>query len=281
MSTRREILRLIESVAQPIYGVEEARIIARMLLTECYAESLSSLIAQPDEELQIDDLGLFKSRLELLGQGMPIQYIIGYADFDDMRLKVTQSVLIPRPETEELIYHIMQCSPNAKSILDVGTGSGAIALALKRRLPEARVQAVDISEEALKIAKENSVRLGIDIELGKGDALNLEQSVSEKFDIIVSNPPYIPQSEELEMCINVTRYEPHLALFVPDSDPLIFYRRIARSAFNLLNSEGSLWFEIHEHFSNQMVEMLTNEGFTRNEVILDINNKPRIVWSRR
>ena len=280
MATRSEILRHVELSIEAIYGTEEARIIARIFVSECFNISLSALIADPKQELEIRDKELFNSRVERLREGTPIQYVLGYAEFDGMRLNVNPKVLIPRPETEELILNISQKHPNPTSILDVGTGSGAIAIALKRRYADCRVVGIDISKEALKVATENSLNIGVDVEFRVGDALNLESSVDEKFDIILSNPPYISQREESTMRINVTHHEPHIALFVPDNNPLLFYRAIARSAKNLLNKSGSLWFEIHELFEQEMLEMLQQEGFSKSEVFRDFNNKPRMIWSQ-
>ena len=165
-------------------------------------------------------------------------------------------------------------------ILDIGTGSGAIAISLARLIEGAEVVAVDISKEALAIARRNAERLGTKVEFVEADALGDLSHLGE-FDIIVSNPPYIPQSDIADMRKNVVEFEPHIALFVPDDDILRFYRATAENALKMLREEGAMWFEIYEKAGEQMCEMLREMEFSRNEVIADANLKPRMVWSRR
>jgi release factor glutamine methyltransferase len=166
------------------------------------------------------------------------------------------------------------------TVLDIGTGSGAIAVSLAKLVRDADVVAVDISKEALAIARRNAERLGANVEFVEADALGDLSHLGE-FDIIVSNPPYIPQSDIVDMRRNVVDYEPHLALFVPDDDILRFYRATADNAQKMLRADGSLWFEIYERAGEVTCEMLQQRGFLRNEIIEDANAKPRMVWSRR
>lgn len=203
-----------------------------------------------------------------------------------MRFTVREGVLIPRPESEELIRWITEDESNERGeILDIGTGSGALAIALSRSLPHHQTTAIEISDKAIEIARENIERLSPNrVTIIKGDALRGVENFTpegKRYDVIVSNPPYIPQNEEAEMRINVTRYEPHLALFVPDDDPLLFYRTIARSAKQLLKKEGKLYFEIHENFATQTKEMLRGEGYKKVEIRLDINDKARMICAQR
>ena len=177
-------------------------------------------------------------------------------------------------------YRITQNTKEGARILDIGTGSGAIAISLAKMIGGAKVVAVDISPEALAIAKRNAERLGAEVEFVEADALG-DLNHLGKFDIIVSNPPYIPQSDIADMRKNVVDFEPHTALFVPDNDILLFYRATAENAQRMLNEGGSIWFEIYEMAGNEVCEMLCENGFTRNELIADANLKPRMVWSRR
>ena len=276
--TRREAIRLLVSEIRSLYEEHEAATLVRRLLAERCEISEAALLADPDATIEIPD---FEQLAQELASGRPLQYIVGYTEFYGLDFRVREGCLIPRPETEELVDNILKKHPSAHRILDVGTGSGCIAIALKKGLPEAQITALDRSEEALEIARENCQHLAAEIDLRKGDALSLEAWVEGPFDVIVSNPPYIPQSEERLMRKNVLDFEPHEALFVPDKEPLLFYRAIGRSALNLLSPNGSLWFEVHENYADQTAEMLKEEGFGEVEVICDLFDKKRMVWSRR
>ena len=209
-----------------------------------------------------------------------MQYVLGKSEFCELEFEVAEGVLIPRPETEELVYRIAEKAKRGAHILDIGTGSGAIAISLAKLVKESKVVAIDISHEALKIARKNAERLGADVEFVEADALGDLSRLGE-FDIIVSNPPYIPQSDVVDMRKNVVDFEPHTALFVPDDDILRFYRATADNAQKILDDEGSIWFEIYEKAGDAVCAMLCEKGFNRNEIIADANLKPRMVWSRR
>ena len=275
--TIRQTIHYLRDAVVSLYGEREAEMIARMVVCERLKYSFSQLIVHYDEECEIEDLN---DLCVALSTARPVQYVLGKAEFCEMEFDVAEGVLIPRPETEELVYRIAERAKRGARILDVGTGSGAIAIALAKMVSEAEVVAIDISTEALAIAQRNGEKLGVKVEFIEADALG-DLSHLGKFDIVVSNPPYIPQSDIVDMRRNVVDFEPHTALFVPDNDPLKFYRAIARSASKMLNEEGELWFEIYEKASAEMCEMLCEEGFSRNEVIEDSNLKPRMVWSRR
>ena len=275
--TIRHIIRTIKEAVEPLYGIHEAESIARMVVCDKLSYNLSQLVAHYDDEVEIAAL---TSIVEELRSGRPVQYVLGKAEFCDFVFEVAEGVLIPRPETEELVYRIAQNTKEGARILDIGTGSGAIAISLAKMIGGAKVVAVDISPEALKIAKRNAERLGAEVEFVEADALG-DLSHLGKFDIIVSNPPYIPQSDIADMRKNVVDFEPHTALFVPDNDILLFYRATAENAQRMLDEGGSIWFEIYEMAGNEVCEMLCKKGFTRNELIEDANLKPRMVWSRR
>ena len=275
--TIRHIIRTIKEAVEPLYGIHEAESIARMVVCDKLSYNLSQLVAHYDDEVEIAAL---TSIVEELRSGRPVQYVLGKAEFCDFVFEVAEGVLIPRPETEELVYRIAQNTKEGARILDIGTGSGAIAISLAKMIGRAKVVAVDISPKALAIAKRNAERLGAEVEFVEADALG-DLSHLGKFDIIVSNPPYIPQSDIADMRKNVVDFEPHTALFVPDNDILLFYRATAENAQRMLDKGGSIWFEIYEMAGNEVCEMLCEKGFSRNELIEDANLKPRMVWSRR
>lgn len=275
--TIRHTIHTIIGEIESIYGLHEAESIARMVICEELSYTLSQLVVHYDEECEIADI---ERIIKELRDGRPVQYVLGKAEFCEELFEVKEGVLIPRPETEELVYHIVEQAERGARILDIGTGSGAIAIMVAKLVKEAKVVAIDISAEALAIAERNAKRLGADVEFREADALGDLSHLGE-FDIIVSNPPYIPQSDIVDMRKNVVDYEPHTALFVPDDDILRFYRATAENAQKMLSNEGSLWFEIYEKAGEQICSMLREKGFTRNELIEDANLKPRMVWSRR
>ena len=273
----RHIIRSIREAVEPLYGPHEAESIARMVVSEKLQYNLSQLVVHYDDECEIADI---ETIIEELRSGRPVQYVLGKAEFCDMEFSVTEGVLIPRPETEELVYRIAEMAGRGARILDVGTGSGAIAIALAKLVKGAEVVAIDISSEALTIARRNGVRLGANVRFVEADALGDLSHLGE-FDIIVSNPPYIPQSDIVDMRKNVVDFEPHTALFVPDNDALRFYRATAENGLKMLCEGGSLWFEIYEKLGDEVCEMLRQRGYSQTELYEDANAKPRMVWSRR
>ena len=274
--TVRLIIHKIRDAVESLYGKHEAEAIARMVVCNKLNYNLSQLVVRYDEECEIEGLERMVAELK---SGRPVQYVLGEAEFCDMVFEVHEGVLIPRPETEELDYRIVETAPRSVRILDVGTGSGAIAISLAKMVEGARVTAVDISKEALAVAQRNAERLGTEVEFVEADALG-DMSHLGEFDVIVSNPPYIPQSDIAEMRKNVVDFEPHTALFVPDDDALKFYRSIARNARTMLAEGGVLWFEIYEKFGTEMCEMLYDEGFAQCGVEVDANDKARMVWAK-
>ena len=277
MTTRREIFRALTEAGAELYGEAEARQIAEMVL-ESRGVSRNMLLVEPNEELQFPDLD---SVINDIRAWRPVQYIIGTAEFAGMDFEVSDAVLIPRPETEELVDWIASEVGDRASILDVGTGSGCIAIALSRAVSGSSVWALDISAEALAVARRNGARYAPDVRFVEGDALSdFSALFAEKFDVVVSNPPYIPDSDSRLMRRNVTDYEPHTALFVPDNDPLLFYRSIARTALKMLKAEGKLYFEIYESLSDEMQRMLHDEGYEEIVVREDFRGKPRMICAR-
>lgn len=266
------------------YEDGEARAIARILIEELFGLSYTDIVCGATDQLSADDTLHLDTAVRRIEQGEPLQHVLGYADFGGNRFGVNTSVLIPRPETEWLVdegERLMNGASNAapsapKRILDIGTGSGCIAISLKLRLGEAYVEAWDISEEALRTAESNAKALKAEVAFCKRDALRAEESVAH-WDLIVSNPPYICDSERADMDDNVLLHEPHTALFVPDDDPLRFYRAIARYALHSLSNGGSLLFECNTRYAEATGEMMREMGFEDVTVNDDCFGLPRFV----
>lgn len=275
--TIRQTIQTIESALSPLYDSREATAIAREVVCRVCGYTFSQLVINYDSECFIENL---QTIIDQLSASRPVQYVTGVAEFYDLEFKVCEGVLIPRPETAELVAQIVADTHPGAKILDVGTGSGAIAVALVKSIEGAKVTAVDISDVALEIAAENAERNGVNIAFYKADALGDMTSLGE-FDVIVSNPPYIPQSDIVRMERNVVDYEPHTALFVADDDALCFYRSIAQNGVKMLRMGGALYFEIYEQFGKQIRQMLEQMGYNDIVVAKDIFGKERMVWSRR
>jgi len=228
----------------------------------------------------------FEDALTRLKNYEPIQYILGATEFYSLPFKVDKNVLIPRPETEELVDWILETTKNQKQIaktikiLDIGTGSGCMAVALAKNLPQAEVWALDISKNALNIARQNADLNEVSIRFIEANILTLE-TLSTKFDVILSNPPYVKQAEKLLMKPNVLNHEPHLALFVNNENPLIFYDKIADFAKTNLSSDGTLFFEINQYFGAKLSALLKQKGFTNIELKQDLFAVDRMVMAER
>ena len=263
------------------YDDGEARAIARILIEELFGLSYADIVCGATEQLSADDTLRLDTAVRRIEQGEPLQHVLGYADFCGNRFCVNGSVLIPRPETEWLVDEgakLMSTTATSspKRILDIGTGSGCIAISLKLRLGDTYVEAWDISEEALRTAQDNADALKAEVVFRKRDALRAENTAAH-WDLIVSNPPYICDSERSAMDDNVLLHEPHTALFVPDDDPLRFYRAIARYALLTLNPGGTLLFECNTRYAEATGAMLRDMGFEEVTVSDDCFNLPRFV----
>lgn len=278
MTTRRDILQRIAVPLVPLYGEREARSIALLAAAELSGLPETAFLTDPQAEIVVDGLDAI---IEQLTAGRPVQYVIGTAEFLGRQFVVREGVLIPRPETEELVTWILSEERQATSILDVGTGSGCIAATLAMELPHTDVSAADISEDALAVAAENCRRLGVRVDLRRADALNdLTEVFTGPFDVIVSNPPYVPQSDRATMHPNVRDHEPAEALFVPDDDPLCFYRVIAQAGRKLLRAGGRLYFEIYYQHADAMRTLCSEEGYTDIRVREDLFGRPRMLGCR-
>lgn len=258
---------------EALYPPQELTILYKMVI-EFISKKNNTLVLDLIQEEQ----EAFNNYINQLKKGIPIQYVLGEADFYQLKFKVNEHVLIPRPETEELVYLILQDAKinQPKSIIDIGTGSGCIPITLKKHLPNTAINAIDVSENAIAVAKENALKNKVEIYFTIADALHLEPKNFQKFDVIVSNPPYIALSEMEDMEANVTKHEPHLALFVADENPLIFYQKIADFALTNLQQNGVLYFEINQALAQETQKLLEQKGFIT-EIIKDINQNDRMI----
>jgi release factor glutamine methyltransferase len=274
-----------------IYSVNETEALSLLVISEITQLSKASIKAFPERELGNDQAEELKSILTQLQTGEPIQYILGVTEFYGLPFKVNPNVLIPRPETEELVEWILVEGERQKvkgerfSLLDIGTGSGCIAISLKKNLPAATVSAIDISEGALQTAKENAKLNEVEINFIHADILNYPPAPRSshpalEYQIIVSNPPYVTLEDKKQMHTNVTDFEPHTALFVPDHDPLIFYRAIADIALVNLTPGGYLFFEINESYGQETVDLLAAKGFINIELRKDMSGRDRMISSQ-
>ena len=265
------------------YPASEARAIARLVLETRFGLTPIDICMGRDRTFSLEERRDLENIVKRLSQKEPVQYVLGQTDFCGRTFSVAPGVLVPRPETEELTEWIIRDEKasgfSSPDILDIGTGSGCKAITLSQELPQAQVSAIDISPQALAIARENAERLGAAVNFRCQDILDSpsKEQDSPLWDIIVSNPPYICEHEREDMEENVLRYEPSQALFVPDHDPLLFYREIGHKAARLLDAGGRLFFEVHEDYACGVCTLLSGQGFVGVECRCDMNGKPRMV----
>lgn len=272
----KAIARHINEALSNYYSAGEVSALTRIIATELLGVSQMAFYLKDDIALTAEQEALLGNAIERLKKQEPIQYIFGYCDFCGLRFKVTPATLIPRPETSELVEWIANEATGKESILDIGTGSGCIAVSLAHKMPQNKVTAWDISHEALAVATENSKANGCSVAFEQVDILAYEPT-GEQFDIIVSNPPYIKENEKEAMHANVLDWEPHTALFVPDSDPLLFYRTIAEKGLTVLKPGGRLYFEINRAHGKETMEMLAALGYTGIELRKDFAENDRMI----
>lgn len=282
----RDLKAIFHRELDHIYGKEEVDSFF-FLCTEHYLNLPRFLVAlEPEFTLVKSETDTFFKVIEDLSHQKPIQYILGKTEFYGLKFKVNENVLIPRPETEELVDLIIKCHSDGIEesqieILDIGTGSGCIAISLAKNLPNARVYALDVSKEALKVAEKNAELNEADINFIRADILSFDYhsafDADTKFDVIVSNPPYVRYLEKQKMKPNVLDHEPHLALFVEDNDPLIFYRAIAEFAVKNLKQKGALYFEINQYLGEETKHLLLELDFDDVELRKDLNDNNRML----
>ncbi len=288
----KDVVRFFREELHGLY--DEAEI--ETFVAFCFADFINvkrfEISLKANDTISESELLKFNFAVKELKKHKPIQHILGKADFYGLKFIVNNHVLIPRPETEELVqlvvddFNLRNGSPllrrgaGGEAILDIGAGSGCIAITLKKNIPDSSVYAIDVSEDALMIAEQNAELNNVNINFVKHNIFSsvlADELFKETFDMIVSNPPYITELERKQMSANVLDYEPHLALFVPDNDPLVFYKAIANFAIKHLKPQGKLYLEINEYFGEETKELLEKKGFKDVVLIKDINGKNRIL----
>ncbi|MGB0861874.1 MAG: peptide chain release factor N(5)-glutamine methyltransferase [Saprospiraceae bacterium] len=275
-----EAFQYLTTQLTPLYDARESQTIAQYVLEDAF-ECSFPLVERAFSEKEQTNFNEITNRLI---KAEPWQYVLGEADFYGLKFKVSDAVLIPRPETEELVYCIIQDAKkqaDSIQILDIGTGSGCIPICLKKELPKAQIFGVDVSEAALKVAKSNSKKHQLEVDFQVLDILDKNAwNTFGKLDVIVSNPPYIPLNEKELMRNNVLKFEPDLALFVENNDPLLFYRTIAEFAQKHLKSNGFLYYEINENYGKATVDLLIEMGFSDVELEQDMSGRDRMIRAR-
>ena len=287
--TIRQLEKIFVDQLSLLYGVEEARNLAWLAIAHVcnlnriqYLDAKQNLLPPSEEESLL-------TMLDELTTGKPLQYVLGETEFYGLKIKVNPSVLIPRPETEELVDWIIKdikssySDVNGVRILDIGTGSGCIPIALEKNLPGIQAFGIDISQTALQIAIENSILNNSRVSFLKDDIFNIMQAqiAARSYDLIVSNPPYVTYAEKAEMNRNVLAFEPHNALFVSDDDPLVFYKTIAIFARKHLTGNGKLFLEINEKLGSQTANLLSQYGFEDIQLRSDLHDRPRMIRANK
>lgn len=280
MPTIKEIVTSIRTALQPLYDEREAAAIAYLYVQTKFGMQRYELALRGQEEVEAVKMAEIEQDVEKLKQGCPVQYVLGETEFYGLAFKVTPSVLIPRQETEELVQMIVeQNKGRSVKIWDVGTGSGCIAVTLAKMLPNAQVFATDISEDALAVARSNAQRNGVGVTFARHDMRDTDHLPFDgvRFDVIVSNPPYIPASDRAKMHRNVTDYEPSLALFVPDDDKLWCYKAVAQIGERVLNPGGRIYVETYHDFHEEIEEIFQQYGMREIQSMKDLNGNLRFV----
>jgi release factor glutamine methyltransferase len=289
MKTIKDVFNSYKQSLNELYDTKETEAITLIVISEISGFSKARIKAFPELELSYQQTENLNHILTQLKTGKPIQYILGKTEFYGLSFKVSPSVLIPRPETEELVEWVITSVGSRRlaagngqwavgSILDIGTGSGCIAISLKKHLTDFKVSAIDISADAVQTAKENAKLNDVEVDFSEGDILNPKLSIrNSKFEFIISNPPYVTLLDKTKMHTNVTDFEPHTALFVPQEDPLIFYKAIADFAVVNLFPNGQLFFEINESYGEEIVQLLAEKGFKNIELRKDMSERDRFI----
>lgn len=272
----QQAIQHIQQSLEPLYPERELRSISRLLVSKITGYSFTEIILNKNTIFSAKQRKNLDFYLEKLQTQMPIQYVLGDTEFCGLSFIVDESVLIPRPETEELVEWLRSGVSDNSAILDIGTGSGCIAVSLKHFLPQANIAACDVSLAALQTAQKNADLNQVNIEFFQADIL-VDKDLNRKWDVIVSNPPYIPEKEKQEIEAHVLDYEPGLALFVPDNDPLIFYKKIGEFAHKHLHPKGKIYLECHRDYAEATAELYESMGFKNIKLKKDINGNLRML----
>ena len=270
-----------KSLTKEGFEARETLQMSKWLLEDLLQKPYVEILINLQQHVSESEILRLHFKLKRIVAQEPIQYVLGYSWFMGKRFEVNSSVLIPRPETEELVSQVIQRVKlrNNGRLIDLGTGSGCIPIVVKDKLPNWQISAVDISEDALVVAESNANTHQVQVEFLRDDILNMA-NVHGTFDVIVSNPPYVLKSDQAQMQKHVLDHEPHLALFVPDTDPCLYYRKIVEWALDHLCADGSIAFEVHEKYAQSVAEILSNAGFDA-EIVKDLQDKDRFVFGTR
>jgi len=273
-NTFRSYRELFREILDSLYDRDEVDAIFRAVMEEKLGAPWSHQLL--DARFSESDINRVSPLLEQLAMGRPLQYILGHTDFMGCRIRVDERVLIPRPETEELCETVLREQPQDRAlrVLDIGTGSGCIAIALKKHAPAWQVSALDVDSGALALAAQNAMENAVDVQFHQDDIL-ATHTLHEQFDLIVSNPPYVAEEEKIDILDNVLVHEPHLALFVPDTDTMLFYRKIAQLAATALAPGGRLYFEINCRFGADTLAVMEEAGLRNSRLKVDLSGKQR------
>lgn len=279
----KQVIANIKSELEFKYGTRETEWMIRDIMEYLKGYSAVDIVLHREDEVSLFITSKIKKIIMRLLENEPLQYILGEARFCGHKFKVTPATLIPRPETQELVDMIVKENQQTDlSVLDIGTGSGCIAISLARALKFPKVRAIDISPTAIDVAKKNAINLKVKVDFIEKDMLQLDgMEDCCTYDIIVSNPPYIAESESSEIDANVLDYEPATALFVPDDNPLLFYKSITDYACNALKTEGRLYFEINPRYVNELVKYISDKGFSEINIYKDMQAKNRFITAMR
>ena len=272
MTLRDFKLKMISELSS-IYEMDELNSIFNLLSEDYLKIPRSKILLDNEIDLNKSNQNLFSSALQRLKTHEPIQYVLGKTNFMDLEFKVNSSVLIPRPETEELVRLMLKEDLDGKEILDIGSGSGCIAISLAKNFPNSKVTALDISKDALKVAKQNAKLNNADIDFINADILKYNSN--KKYDVIVSNPPYILESERIFIKRNVLDYEPEISLFIDDKNPLLYYKAILIFSKISLNKNGKIYFEINQKYSGEIKDLAIYYGYSKINCFKDMFNKNR------
>jgi len=279
-----EFRSTLKDTLQDFYSSSELDQLAKsLLMSRMNLDSTAYLLAS-ESEVSDEVLEQLRSDVKRLSMQEPLQYVLGNTSFYGLEIQCNPAALIPRPETEELVDWVLrEVQLPSCTLIDLGTGTGCIPLAIKAKRPSWLVSAIDVSEDALALARTNALRLALDVHFEAADLLKdfSDLAIKDKFNVVISNPPYIPTADAMSMLPNVLNHEPHLALFVPDSDPLLFYRRIVAFCEQYLEMDGYVFVEIHEELSEETIQLFDRAGFANIELRKDLQGKSRMIKAQR
>jgi len=282
--TLSEFRSTLKDTFQDFYSSSELDQLAkRLLMSRMNLDSTAYLLAS-ESEVSDEVLEQLRSDVKRLSMHEPLQYVLGNTSFYGLEIQCNPAALIPRPETEELVDWVLrEVQLPSCALIDLGTGTGCIPLAIKAKRQSWHVSAIDVSEDALALARTNALRLALDVHFEAADLLKdfSDLAIKDKFNVVISNPPYIPTADAMSMLPNVLNHEPHLALFVPDSDPLLFYRRIVAFCEQYLEMDGYVFVEIHEELSEETIQLFDRAGFANIELRKDLQGKSRMIKAQR